>query len=307
MPPLPPSLVQLLWFVRVVEAGSFAEAARRSGATTSAMSKAVSRLEQTHGVRLLHRTTHSLSLTEEGDRLLIEGRQLLVDLERANSVLGEIGGGGAGGRVRVCAPSSFARTCILPELPAFLRTHPDIDIELQFKHDVADLAARGVDLAIASGSFDGLPGHVSRKLCTFPYIACASPDYLRVHGVPATPADLNNHQLVGYRNPATGQLDGWRFTDPSDQRTFRQAPRPRHVFDDGEAAWNMIRSGFGIGWAPAWLGVDDFRTGKVVEVLGAWRSAQAPLYAIRLDKRLTPKRTQIVLDFIAELAGRLPA
>src|ERR1700761_6352878 len=112
-PPISSSLQQLVWFVRVVEAGSFAEAARRSGISTSAMSKAISRLEQSHGVRLLHRTTHSLSLTEEGDRLLIEGRQLLNELDRVEASLAGIGIQGAAGRVRIAAPIAFARTCLM--------------------------------------------------------------------------------------------------------------------------------------------------------------------------------------------------
>src|ERR1700733_3998638 len=123
-PPLSPSLLQLLWFVRIVEAGSFAEAARRAGATASAVSKAISRFEQTHGVRLLHRTTHAIALTEEGDRLLGKGRALLESLERIEVSLGELATPSAAGRVRITAPTSFARACIMPELPHFLRAHP---------------------------------------------------------------------------------------------------------------------------------------------------------------------------------------
>src|SRR5436190_2043177 len=196
-PPLSPGLLQLLWFVRIVEAGSFAEAARRAGTTASAMSKAISRFEQTYGVRLLHRTTHSIALTEEGDRLLEEGRALLESLQRIETSLAELVTPGAAGRVRITAPTSFARACIMPELPRFLRAHPSIQIEIQFGNEIVDLAAAGVDLAIRSGGLEGLPGHISRRLFTFPWVACATPEYLKRHGTPATPADLSAHEHVG--------------------------------------------------------------------------------------------------------------
>jgi DNA-binding transcriptional LysR family regulator len=300
-PPLSPSLLQLLWFVRIVEAGSFVEAARRAGATTSAMSKAVTRFEQKHGVRLLHRSTHSLSPTDEGDRLFSQGRYLLDSLEQVETSLAELGSQGAAGRVRITAPTAFARSCIMPELPTFLRAHPEINIEIQLGDEMADLATRGIDLAVRSGNLDGLPGHVSRKLYTFPWIACATPEYLKLHGAPETPADLTGHEQIGFRNKETGQIDNWRFMSPVDGKAVRYAPRSKYVFDDGAAAWSIVRAGFGIGWAPAWLGVDDLRNGNVVEVLRDWRIAEAPLSAVRLERRLIPARTQAVLDFLASL------
>lgn len=291
----------MLWFVRIVEAGSFSEAARRSNTSTSAMSKAVSRLEQAHGVRLLNRTTHSLSLTPEGDRLLAVGRKLLDDLEDAEGAFADIGHQGSIGRVRISAPRAFARRCIMPRLPEFLQANPGIAIELEFKDDFSNMAVRGIDLAIGSGDISGLPGHFARQLCTFPWIACASPDYFRKNGKPRTPADLSDHALIAYRDPATGQLASWRFRDPADGRAVRHPPRPRHTFDDPEAAWEMIRAGCGIGFGPAWMGIHDWEQGTVVETLREWRSEEFPLYAVRLDKRLTPKRVHVAQEFIVEL------
>ena len=302
MPPLPSSLVQLLWYVRIVEAGSFSEAARRSNNSTSAMSKAVSRLERSHGVRLLNRTTHSLSTTPEGDRLLAVGRKLLTDLEDAEEAFTDIGHQGSAGRVRISSPPSFAKRCILPRLPEFLRNNPTIAVEVEFSNDFLNMAVRGIDLAIGSGSVAGLPGHFVRQLCTFPWIACATPEYLASAGNPRTPADLSNHALVGFRNRVSGQLDSWHFRDPSTGATVRHQPHARHIFDDPEAAWDMICAGLGVGYAPAWVGIDEWKRGTVVETLRDWRSDEVPLYAVRLDKRLTPARVHIVQEFIVELA-----
>lgn len=301
IPPLPSSLLQLLWFVRIVEAGSFSEAARRSKTSTSAMSKAVSRLEKAQGVRLLNRTTHSLSLTPEGERLMAVGRTLLDGLEEAESAFADVGHGGRIGRVRISAPRSFARRCIMPRLPEFLEANPGIAIDLEFKNDFQNMAVRGIDLAIGSGNVSGLPGHYVRKLCTFPWIACASPVYFRKHGEPQQPSELSNHSLIGYRDPVAGQLVSWHFRDPIEGRTIRHMPRARHTFDDPEGAWESIRAGFGIGFGPAWMGVQDWETGAVIETLRAWRSPESSLYAVRLDKRLTPKRVDLAQDFVVRL------
>jgi DNA-binding transcriptional LysR family regulator len=298
-----PGLTQLLWFVRIVDAGSFAEAARRSGTSTSAVSKALTRFERTYGVRLLHRTTHSLSLTDEGERLLIQGRPLLYEMEQVEASLLELGSHGATGRVRISAPTSFARSCLMPQLPAFLRKHPGINIDIYFGDEMGDLAALGIDLAIRSGEFDGLPGHVSRELFKFPWIACATPEYLAAHGTPATPADLIGHQQIGFRNKRTGQIDAWRFVSPENGQEVRHQPRPNHVFDEGGAAWSMVRAGFGIGWAPAWLGLQDLRDGNVMEVLNDWRAPESSLSAVRLERRLTPLRTQLFIEFLLGMSS----
>jgi DNA-binding transcriptional LysR family regulator len=301
IPPLPSSLLQLLWFVRVAEAGSFSEAARRSNNSTSAMSKAVSRLEQAHSVRLLNRTTHSLSLTPEGDRLLAIGRKLLDEIEEAESEFAEVGHQGATGRVRVSVPTAFGKICLLPQLPRFVKANPGIAIEVEFTDNFLNMGVRGIDLAIGSGDVSGLPGHFFRRLCTFPWVACASPDYLRTHGEPKTPADLADHALIGFRNPVSKQFDSWRFRDPATGRPVRHLPRPIHSFDDGEAAWTIVRAGSGISYGPAWMGFRGWEDGSVAEILRNWRAEEASLYAVRLEKRLTPKRVHTVQNFVVEL------
>ena len=297
---LPPDLSRLLAFVRVVEAGSFAEAARRAGTTTSAMSKAVARLEQARGMRLLHRSTHSLALTEEGDRVMAAGRVLAESLARVQSALGEAARDD-GGRVRVTAPASFARACILPRLPAFLRERPEIEIEVKFRNEILDLAAEGVDVAIRSGPLDRVPGHQARRLCTFSWIACASPAYLNARGAPTTPRELSAHDHVGFRNPANGQILTWRFAEPRGKGPVRVAPKPKHICDDAHAALALIANGFGIGWGPAWLVHEDLRTGRLVEVLAPWRAPAEPLWMLRTSNRRLPLRTQRVMSFLATL------
>jgi DNA-binding transcriptional LysR family regulator len=300
-PALPADLLGLMTFVRVVEAGSFAEAARRAGTTTSAMSKAVARFERARGVRLLHRTTHSLALTPEGDRLMAAGRALGEGLAEVEAALGEVAGGRGGGRVCVTAPSSFARACLLPRLPEFLRQHPEIEIEVKFRNEILDLAAEGVDIALRSGALDRVPGHQARKLFAFPWIACAAPAYLTAHGEPSHPHELAAHAAVGFRNPASGQLLTWRFAAPRGGGVIRFTPKPRHVVDDAHAAVSLVSDGFGIAWGPSWLVSPLIRAGRVAEVLRSWRMPEEPLWMVRTSSRRPPERTLKTMAFLATL------
>ncbi len=300
-------------FVRVVEAGSFAEAGRRLGMTTSGVSKAISRLEAEHGVRLLHRSTHALSLTDEGEQVLDDARDVLRGCERLGLALSQAADGGRAGRVRISAPPGFTRACLLPVLPRLLDAHPEIHVEIQASYDLVDLADEGVDLALRTGALAGLPGHVSQALFSSPWCAYATPGYLARRGAPSCPDDLAGHDLIGFRNSATGRVGAWRFQDPtaSDEggavRHDAQArivfdPHARIVFDDGSTAYDMACSGYGIVWAPEWLALDDVRRGRVVEVLGKWRSGEMLMSVLRRERRLTPHRVRVVIDFLGEAA-----
>ncbi|UDL93544.1 LysR family transcriptional regulator [Lichenihabitans sp. PAMC28606] len=298
-------LLNLLAFVKIVEAGSFAEAARRAGTTTSAMSKAVTRFEQSHGIRLLHRTTHALSMTPEGERLLEGARDLMRGAERLEASLGESGQHGAYGRVRISLPGALARACVVPILPRLQAEHPGIDIELGFDHTSLDLGAEDIDIALRSGRIEDQSGLVARTLTTFPWVLCASPAYLALRGIPTSPTDLSGHEQIGFRNAGTGQLQPWIFADPKRKpalSTIRHVPPSRLVVDGGTTAWTMVLAGMGLAWVPSWLGREDLRQGRAIEVLRDWRIPETRLSAVRLDKDLTPKRTQIVLDILAAAA-----
>ncbi len=304
MPRTPPStrVDDFLRFAGVVDGGTFAEAARRAGTTTSAISKSISRIERAHGVRLLHRTTHGLSLTSEGEQILDEVRGLLQQVERLDSSLADIGAQGISGRVRISAPSAFARNCLVPLIPRLLAEHPELAIELSLQDAFADLGVDAVDIAIRSGPLQGSPGHLVRRLGTFPWILCASPAYLQRRGMPATPAELSAHEQIAFRNPASGRVVSWQFREPgraNGSGIHRHVPQGRLVFDDGDAGWAMVRAGLGISWAPTWLGLDDLRTGRVIEIMPDRRVEETSLSAVRLGKRSMPPRTEAVLDFLS--------
>ena len=299
----PTTLVQLLCFVHVVDAGSFAEAGRRLGVTTSAISKAITRLESEHGVKLLHRSTHSQSLTAEGQAVLGEARDTLRSVERLEAALGTAGEGEAKGRVRLSAPTAFIRSCLVPLLPRFLAEYPDIALDLRGSDAIDDLALQGIDIAIRAGPLKGVPSHVSLPLLDFPWIACATEQYLKRHGSPSTPAELVGRELIGFWNGATGRVQPWRF------RSGRRLEEPllvnpdgRVIADDAMSAWQMARLGQGIAWGPYWLAANDLRAGRVVELFRDWREGTTPMSILRRERDV-PKRTGAVIGFLRKSAS----
>ena len=295
-------LVNLLHFARVVEAGSFAQAARRAGTTTSALSKAVSRFEQRHGVRLLHRSTHALSLTAEGERLLEGARDLLREAERLEAALDHAAANGSGGRIRLSAPAPLIRACLARQVPALLRASPRIELDLKVDDGTLDLAAEGIDIAIRFGALAGQPGLVATPLGSFPWMLVATPRYVEAMGAPEAPADLGRHHQIGCRDPASGHLVAWQFADAAGDAMLRLTPRHRLVVEDVGAAWQMMRQGLGLAWLPAWAGLADLGEGRVVELLGDRRVAEVPIQAVRLDRRHTPRRVRTLLDGLVKAA-----
>lgn len=294
------SLLNLLQFVRIVDAGSFAEAARRAGTSTSAMSKAVSRFEALHGVKLLHRTTHSISLTHDGEKLLDGARNLLRQAERLEAYIGETAAGSSAGRVRLAAPGPFLRACIAPMLPAILKANPNLELEIKVDDTGLDLAAEGIDVAIRFGDLSGQPGLIAKRLGAFPYIIAATPKYLEFMGRPKSPADLESHHQIGYRDASNGQLSPWLFCDNSGTGAVtRMVPRNRFVVEDMTVAWAMTLRGLGVSWLPAWCGSKDIRSGRAVEVLKDWRLPETPVYAVQLDRKQVPQRTRDLIDLLA--------
>ena len=297
--------MQLTCFVRVAEAGSFAEAGRRLGMTTSGVSRVISRFEAEHGVRLLHRSTHALSLTDEGEQLLDGARDVLSGADRFGFMLSQAADGGRAGRVRISAPPGFARACLLPVLPELLDAHPEIRIEVRASYNLVDLADEGVDLALRTGPLEGFPGHVSKLLLSSPWCAYTTPSYLARRGKPASPDDLRQHELISFRNSSDGRVSAWRFQHPvvdGESGLIRLEAHSRIVFNDGSAAYDMARNGYGIVWAPEWMALDDLRSGRVVEVLKTWRSSEMRMSVVRRERRLTPRRISVVTDFLHKSA-----
>ena len=299
------SVAQLRCFVTVIEVGSIAEAGRRLGMSAASVSKAIARLEESVGARLLHRSTHALSLTEDGEALLESARRV-VDAARSfqDAAAGAVGGADKG-IVRVSAPVAFVRHVLAPLIADFARVQPDIRLDIRANNEMADLAEEGIDLALRSGSLAGVPGHLQQAWFSFPWVICAAPSYLEQHTTPQHPDDLDRHDAIGFRNRRTGQVQGWPVRSLSETAGKQYPPATRFAFDDGDAVWDAMLAGAGIACAPLWLAASALRSGHAVEVLRAWRDKDVTISMLRREREMTPGRISVLMDYLRTRAPRL--
>lgn len=292
-----PSFIQLRCLLAIVETGSFAEAGRRLGLSASAVSKTMARLEAAYDVKLLHRSTHAVSTTDEGRAVIDAARVAVRALAEVSQVL-DHAAERTGGTVRLTAPVGFMRHCLTPMLTVLRHVHPDVRFDLRASNDLLDLAGHGVDLAIRTGPLNSVPGHVPIPWFTCPWVVCAAPAYLQRHRPPETPADLINHDLVGFRASEDGLVRAWTFHEPGTEIRLRTVPKPIAVFDDGETGWQAALDGLGIARAPLFLAAEALREGRMVEVLQSWRDEDMPVSILRRETRLTPTRVESVIAFL---------
>jgi DNA-binding transcriptional LysR family regulator len=210
------------------------------------------------------------------------------------------------GWVRITAPTAFMRDVLTPLLAELTRQNPSIRLDLRASNELVDLAREGIDLAIRSGSLARVPGHLQTTWFKFPWVVCASRQYLKGRPQPARPADLNSHQLIGFRNQRTGQVRPWWFRPPhSDGDAIQFAPDSASIFDDGGSAWKAAMHGGGIVSAPLWLAAEDLRAGRAVELLREWRDNEVRMNFLRRNQRLTPERVNTVIAYLRKHAPPL--
>ena len=228
-----PSLAQLRCFIAVVDAGSLAEAGRQLGMSAASVSKALARLEQSSGVKLLHRSTHAVSLTDDGEHLIESAR----DVVRAGRIFSGIAAArtqnDAPGWVRITAPVALMRVVLAPLLAEFSRVSPTVRLDVRASNELIDLAKGAVDLAIRSGPLERIPGHSQITWFKFPWVVCASPGYLDGRDAPTRPGDLTTHRLIGFRNQRTGQVRPWSFRPPGNTGDVVGEGLEEHRLEDG--------------------------------------------------------------------------
>ncbi|MFY0574955.1 LysR family transcriptional regulator [Cystobacter fuscus] len=299
------SVPQLRCFIAVVDAGSIAEAGRRLGMSSASVSKAITRLEEGAGVRLVHRSTHALSHggRRSAARAGARGRARGGAFEDA---AGHARGSGDVGVVRLTATVGLVRHVLVPMLGEFARLHPEIQLDVRATNEVLDLADCGIDLAIRAGSIDGLPGHIHQTWFTCPWVICAAPSYLARRPAPRTIAELDEHDLIRFRNPQSGQIQPWPHRTVAGTTGGTYEPRARFAFDDGDAVWGTMLAGGGITCVPLYLAASSLRNGAAVEVLADFRGAAASVVMLRRERRLTPGRLVTLMAFLSARARTSP-
>lgn len=282
-------------FVRSAEAGSFSEAARRLGLTSAAVGKNVAKLEAGVGVRLFHRSTRHLTLTEAGQRFLAEVSGGLLAIQTAVANLGSAAGEPSG-TLRVSMGNSFGLTYIVPLLDKFLKQYPHISPDWHFDNRPVDLIGEKFDAAIGGG-FDIAPGVVARELGPAHRVLLASPRYLRQRPPITTPADLAECDGILVRSPQTGRVRAW----PLRNRAGQQVPielRQHITMSDAEAVCRVAEMGLGIGLSSMPHAVPYLDSGRLSRVLPDWYVDGGMLTLHFPAQKLLPAKTRAFVDFI---------
>lgn len=288
-------------FVAVVEAGSFSAAALRLGQARSVTSRLVLALEEYLDVQLLNRTTRRLSITEAGRDFYEQGLRILADFQEAEaSVVSHHGA--LRGRLRLAAPLSFGLLHLAPALNDFLHLHPELILEMDLDDRRINLVEEGFDLGLRIGE---LPDSslVARPLAPIQMRLCASPDYLRRHGTPNTPADLAFHAGLVYGNVPEAQQ--WRLLDAKGGTQSVKVPA-RLRANNGDVLLQAAIAGLGLVASPSFLAWRALASGELVQVLPQYRLPGTWAYAIYPSRRRLPERVRTLIDFLTERFGDAP-
>ncbi len=284
-------------FVAVVENSGFSAAARALGISKSAVSKRINKLEAQLGVRLLHRTTRKLSLTEAGERYFEHASRALAAARQAEDAVTELQGEPQG-NLKISSPMSFGRLHVAPLIPKLLQRHPKLQIDLVMDDRKVDLVAGGFDVAIRAGN---LPAStlIARKLAPLRQVLCASPDYIDRYGRPGSPAELSSHNCVLYSY--SSDANEWTLIGESGPETVTVSGS--YQVNNSEALLEALREGVGIGRLPTFVAGPDLKTGRLVKLFESYRIPEFTIYAVFPERQYLPAKVRAFLDFAIEYFG----
>ncbi|EYF04897.1 LysR family transcriptional regulator [Chondromyces apiculatus] len=294
------NLTDILVFMAVVDAGSFVAGGQAMGLSRSAAGKAVIRLENRLGARLLNRTTRTLSLTDEGRVFYEHGLQILASVDDAEaSVAG--GSGTPRGVLRLTVPDAFGRLVVLPLIKKYLEAWPDIQVEVSFTDRVADIVEEGFDLAVRIGVTTPDTRLVSRVVARYKAVLCASPSYLAERGEPLDIEDLAAHDCLFFSSRK--QRQSWRFRGEGGSWVKAQG-RSRLRLDSGEAIRDAAIAGLGIAFLPDFLVAADLAAGRLRLVLSDLEADDdVKILTLYPSKRLLEPRVRRFIELMVEALG----
>jgi DNA-binding transcriptional LysR family regulator len=285
----------------VVEGGSLVKAAELIGITDSGVSRAISRLEVRLGVRLLDRTTRSVTLTDEGRRFYEEAKPHLAAIEDA-AVLASGAASAVRGRLKVDIDPFFLPIVLAGRLGDFCDRYPELSIEFVSTEHLGDLVSDGIDLAIRFGQprFSTL---VARKLIEAPILTVASPKYIARHGRPKHPADLVAHRCLQFLDPHTGRRFEWEFIN-SEQSIPVETKGPL-TFTDPKSMLTECIAGTGIAQIIGWGVGELLKRGDLIDLFPTWHGERFPLHAFHPSRKHPPAKVGAFTDFCLEIANTL--
>jgi DNA-binding transcriptional LysR family regulator len=282
-------------FARVVEAGSFAGAAKRLGVSVSSVSRLVADLEAHLAVRLLNRTTRRISLTEAGRAFHERSVQLLADLEEAEASA-SAGAVVPRGTLRLSCAVTVGTEHVAPAIAGFMRKYPTVKVEIELSDRIVDLVDEGFDAAVRIGAVRG-QNLVARRVGSTRLVCCASPAYLREHGEPRTPEDLAKHACLLYQYAP--QRDTWPFTDKDGGERRVRVSGPAYA-NNGAFLTALACDGIGIAYEPDVIVGADLRAGRLQPILRAYTGAVGAISVVYASRRHLSAKVRAFSDFLAQ-------
>lgn len=282
-------------FIRVVERRSFAAAAVDLGLARSTATEAIKQLERDVGARLLDRTTRHVAPTLDGQAFYERCVAILSEVEEAENVFRDVQ---PRGLLRVDAHPLLTQTFLLPRLDEFLGRYPLLNLQLGQGDRLVDLVREGVDCVIRAGEAED-SGLIMRRLGTITEMTCASPAYIAKHGLPASPAALGGHEMIGFLSSRTGQVMPLEFV--VDGKPVEVQLPARLTVNNSDTMSALARRGFGLIQAPRYRLNKDVEEGALVEVLAAHPPSPTPLFALYPQNRQTAPRLRVFLDWIGAI------
>jgi DNA-binding transcriptional LysR family regulator len=285
-------------FIRVVETGSLSAVAKEMNASQSTVSRQITSLEEHFGVRLFHRTTRHLSLTDDGENLHEHATTVLDMVEGMEATLGQ-DKSSPSGHVRVATPVSLG-LILMDRVPELMARYPRLSVELVMDDDPGDMIEQRLDLAIRSGEVVN-QSLIKRSLGSIVRVAIAAPGYLGKRGMPLQPSDLADHECIVHRvSPNDSE---WRLIGTDG--TFSVSVQGALSTNNHAAVRRAALGGLGIALLPEYQIVDDVRAGRLQLVLPEYTSEPLPAYLVYPSRRHLAPRTRVVIDFLIEEVQRL--
>ena len=281
-------------YLQVVRAGSFVRAAEQIRMSQTSASRMVRELEEQVGVRLLNRSTRSLSLTDAGEKLFTFYGQLVDDLEAIESEASSHASSAAQVRLRVAFPHTFATRKLNAALCRFRQEHPTVELEIRLDDSQTDLVRDGFDLSIRIAP-TLRSSTIFRRIASVPIVTCAAPAYLERRGLPTTPAELAGHECLIYSD-----------NDPPDEWTFHhegkrivQRVRGSVKANNGELLRKLAVAGEGIIFQPFFIVGDELASGELIPILKDYEPLPRHAFAVYPSRRFIPAKVQALTDIIA--------
>lgn len=287
-------------FVAVADAQSFAAAARNRGISPARVTRAVAALERHVGARLLHRSTRRVRLTDAGVEYLADARSILLQIEEAEAQAASAHDALAG-QLSITAPLMFGQMVVAPLVLSFLKRHPRVSVRLTLADEVVNLMEHDIDLAVRIGHLADSDLSATR-VGEVERVVCASPAYLRAHGVPRRPRDLSAHELIAFAG--LGDPRAWRFVVDGKPEVVH--PKPRLMVNSAEVAIAAALAGHGLTKVVSYQIAREREARRLRVVLSDYQVPPVPVHVVHVAGRAAPARLRAFVDFAVEqLRARL--